>query len=280
MAKTIAFINMKGGVGKTTLAVNTAYTLAKIEGKKVLIIDMDPQMNATQYTLREEQMDEILADRSKSIFGCLSPDYVTNTVIKNEQDEENKEADDESKWIFNVDDIFDIIPSSLDIMTLNLAATPFKLQQYIKNNLDSQYDVIIIDCPPTISDYTKVSLLAADLYLVPMKADSLSVFGLPMLENYVKKTIQGEFQHNINCVGIVLNMVIPNRLLYKKNQPIIRKRWNTLLFQNELNQCEDIVKGLDPELSGNNKYIIDMNNPTIVNQMKNITKQLLQKGRI
>lgn len=278
MAKTIAFINMKGGVGKTTLAVNTAYTLAKIERKKVLIIDMDPQMNATQYTLSEEQMEEILNDRSKSIFGCLSPDYVTNTVIENENDEEYN-IQDESRWIFNVDRIFDIIPSSLDIMTLNLAATPFKLQQYIKNKLDSLYDIIIIDCPPTISDYTKVSLLASDLYLVPMKADSLSVFGLPMLENYVKKTIQGEFQHAINCVGIVLNMVLPNRLLYKKNQPIIRKRWSTLLFQNELHQCEDIVKGLDPELSCN-KYIIDMSNPLIVNQMKNITKQLLQKGRI
>lgn len=56
MAKVITFINMKGGVGKTTLAVNVAYTLSKIEGRKVLLIDMDPQMNATQYTLKEEQM--------------------------------------------------------------------------------------------------------------------------------------------------------------------------------------------------------------------------------
>ena len=51
MSEVITFINMKGGVGKTTLAVNVAYTLSKIEGKKVLLIDMDPQMNATQYTL-------------------------------------------------------------------------------------------------------------------------------------------------------------------------------------------------------------------------------------
>lgn len=276
MAKTIAFINMKGGVGKTTLAVNTAYTLAKIEKKKVLIIDMDPQMNATQYTLNESQMEEILSDRRKSVFGCLSPEYVTNTILK---EDDNHIEEDNSKWIFNVDGMFDIIPSSLDIMTLNLSATPFKLQQYIKNDLDSCYDIIIIDCPPTISDYTKVSLLASDLYLVPMKADSLSVFGLPMLENYVKKTIQGEFQHNINCVGIVLNMVLPSRLLYKKNKPIIQRQWKTLLFNNELNQCEEIGKGLDSELSPV-KYIIDMENGIIVTQMKNITKQLLQKGRI
>ena len=184
MAKVITFINMKGGVGKTTLAVNVAYTLAKIEKKKVLVIDMDPQMNATQYTLNESQMDEILKDRNKSVYGCLSPEYQSNSVLN------GGTVDKIEKWIFNVDNTFDIIPSSLHIMTLNLSASPYKLRQYIQENLDEKYDVIIIDCPPTISEYTKVSLLASDMYLVPMKADPLSVFGLPILENYVKDTIR------------------------------------------------------------------------------------------
>lgn len=272
MAKVITFINMKGGVGKTTLAVNVAYTLYKIENKKVLLIDMDPQMNATQYTLNEEQMQEILEDRNKSVYGCLSPDYQANSVLQ------GYSKINEEKWIFHVDG-FDIIPSSLDIMTLNLSARPHKLSQYIKEELAKKYDVVIIDCPPTISDYTKVSLLASDMYLVPMKADPLSVFGLPMLENYVKETIEKDFQHEIEFVGIVLNMVIPERLLYKKNKPIIQKRWKQKLFQNELKQCEEIVKGLDPELSAE-KYILDMKDVVIVNQIKNITKQLVQKGRL
>ncbi|HHX59426.1 MAG TPA: ParA family protein [Epulopiscium sp.] len=273
MSKKIAFINMKGGVGKTTLAVNVAYTLAKSENKKVLLIDMDPQMNATQYALEEDQMEEIIKDRNKSIFGCLSPDYKTNTTLKGYKKMQ------EEKWIFSVEGSYDIIPSSLDIMTLNLSESPFKLRQYIKNELDNIYDVIIIDCPPTISDYTKVSLLAADLYLVPMKADSLSVFGLPMLENYIEETINGEFEHNIEFLGIVLNMTIPSRLLYQKNKPIIQKKWAGKLFQNELKQCEHIVKGLDSELS-KNKYILDMDNVDIVSQIKNITKQIVQKGRL
>ncbi len=273
MAKTIAFINMKGGVGKTTLAVNVAYTLAKEEKKSVLLIDMDPQMNATQYTLKDEYVEEILKDRNKSVYGCLSPDYKTNTTLKSYQQNE------EGNWIFNVEPSFDIIPSSLDIMGLNLSNSPFKLDQYIKSSLCNKYDVIIIDCPPTISEYTKVSLLAADMYLVPMKADSLSVFGLPMLENYIKDVIQEQFQHTIECVGIVLNMVIPGRVLYKKNKPIIQKKWKLKLFQNELKQCEEIVRGLDPDLS-EAKYILDMNNSTIVGQIKNITRQLVQKGRL
>lgn len=273
MATVITFINMKGGVGKTTLAVNVAYTLSKIENKKVLLIDMDPQMNATQYTLTESQMEEILADRNKSVYGCLSPDYQVNSVL------EGYEQRKEEKWIFNVENTFDIIPSSLDIMTLNLAQGPYKLKQYIQNDLGGKYDIVIIDCPPTISEYTKVSLLASDMYLVPMKAEPLSVFGLPMLENYVKETIQKQFEHEIKFVGIVLNMVMPSRLLYKKNKPIIQKKWKLKLFQNELKQCEDIVKGLDSELS-KEKYILNMSDINVVNQIKNITKELVQKGRL
>lgn len=273
MAKKIAFINMKGGVGKTTLAVNVAYTLTKEENKRVLIIDMDPQMNATQYTLKQEYVEKILDDRNRSVYGCLSPDYKTNTTLK------SYEESDKGNWIFEVEENFDIIPSSLHIMRLNLSNSPFKLRQYIENELDDKYDVIIIDCPPTISDYTKVSLLASDMYLVPMKTDSLSVFGLPMLENYIKDTIIGEFRHTIECVGIVLNMVMTEKLLYKKNKPIINQKWKSKLFQNELKQCEEIVKGLDPELSGQ-KYILDMDNVQIVNQIKNITRQLVQKGRL
>ena len=136
MSEVITFINMKGGVGKTTLAVNVAYTLSKIEGKKVLLIDMDPQMNATQYTLTESQMNEILEDRNKSVYGCLSPDYQANSVL------DGYEQRKEEKWIFNVENTFDIIPSSLDIMTLNLAASPYKLKQYIQNDLGEKYDIV------------------------------------------------------------------------------------------------------------------------------------------
>lgn len=164
-------------------------------------------------------------------------------------------------------------------MTLNLAASPYKLRQYINANLSDKYDVIIIDCPPTISEYTKISLLASNMFLVPMKADPLSVFGLPMLEKYIEDTIKKEFQHEIDFSGIILNMVQPNRLLYKKNQPIIQKKWKAKLFQNELKQSEEIVKGLDPELA-EEKYILEMNDPAIVDQIKNITKQLVQKGRL
>lgn len=273
MAKVITFINMKGGVGKTTLAVNVAYALSKEESRKVLLIDMDPQMNATQYALTQEQVNNILRDKSHSIYGFLSPEYNTNSVI----DEIPKI--DPSRFIFKSADSFDIIPSSLDIMNINLSASPFKLAQYINENLSQYYDVIIIDCPPTVSEYTKVSLLASNAYVVPMKADPLAVFGLPILQNYIKTTIKKEFQHDIDFLGIILNMVFVNKILYKNHKSEIQKRWPAKLFQNELKQYEEISKSIENN-SPECRFILNMKDNSITEQIKNITRELIQKGRL
>ena len=266
MAKVITFINMKGGVGKTTLAVNCAYTLSKVENKRVLLIDMDPQMNATQYSLTSDQVEKIIENRTLSVYKFLSSEYKVNP---------NEDFD----FIFKSANSFDIIPSSLYIMNLNLMSNPCKLNQFIKEHLSDKYDVIIIDCPPTISEYTKISLLASDMYLVPIKADPLSMFGLPILNNYVNEIIKKDFGHDIKFLGIVLNMVIPNRLLYKRNKEIIREEWPAKLFLNELRQYEEITKAIENE-DPEQRYIINLNNDDIVQQMKNITRQLCQKGEL
>lgn len=266
MAKVITFINMKGGVGKTTLAVNCAYTLSKEENKRVLLIDMDPQMNATQYSLTSEQVEKIIENRTLSVYKFLSSEYKVNP---------NEDFD----FIFKSANSFDIIPSSLYIMNLNLMSNPCKLNQFIKEHLSDKYDVIIIDCPPTISEYTKISLLASDMYLVPIKADPLSMFGLPILNNYVNEIIKKDFGHDIKFLGIVLNMVIPNRLLYKRNKEIIREEWPAKLFLNELRQYEEITKAIENE-DPEQRYILNLNNDDIVQQMKNITRQLCQKGEL
>lgn len=256
-AKVITFINMKGGVGKTTMAVNIAYTLSKVENKRVLLIDMDPQMNATQYSLAEEQLLTILDNKTLTLYKILSPDYKTNVVI------DNIKTDETFDFIFNVADTFDIIPASLDIMNLNLMSYPYKLAQYIKENLSEKYDVIIIDCPPTISEYTKMSLLTSDMYLVPTKAEPLSIFGLPILQDYIHQTIEREFGHKIQFLGIVLNMVIQNRKLYKKFKERIQSDWPAKLFLNELKQCEEITKAIEND-NPEDRYILNLNNQEVI----------------
>lgn len=273
-AKVITFINMKGGVGKTTLAVNIAHTLATEHKKKVLLIDMDPQMNATQYVLNEEQLEEIINDKAMSIYKILSPEYKLNTVISDITQE-----DEEEHIIHSVGE-FDIIPSSLRIIELHLLVSPFKLDQYIKHKLSKKYDVIIIDCPPTISPYTTVSLLASDMYLVPMRAEPLSIFGLPILKNYIDQTIESEFAHSIEFLGIVLNMVMPNKILYKKHSRSLKEKWAGKVFSAELRQCEEITKAIEND-DPMARYILNLDNSKEAKeQIRNITMQIIAKGRL
>lgn len=275
MAKTIAFINMKGGVGKTTLAVNMAYALAKLHELKVLLIDIDPQMNSTHYCLSEEAMEELIDEPNRTIYGFLNPKYKAMTTRKNYMPDEPIED-----LTMSVEGVFDIVPSHLKMMEINIANHPFKLRQYINENFAGKYDVIILDCPPTISDYTKMGLLAADSYLVPMRADAFSMFGLPMLQEYVQEHIHREFDHKLDFVGILLNMVLPNRVIYKKVKERLREHWGDALFTNEIPYREIIVKGLDDSLN-KNKFMVDMaGDKELRETAARAARELMQRGRL
>lgn len=274
MARTIAFINMKGGVGKTTLAVNMAYAMGKLNGKRVLLIDIDPQMNSTHYCLSEDALDGLMENPNKTIFGFLNPKYRTKITRKNYAPNEPL-----GELTVNVNGVFDLVPSHLKMMELNISERPFKLRQYIQENFTDRYDVIILDCPPTISEYTKMGLLAADSYVVPMRADAFSMFGLPMLQEYVEDHIYTEFEHELKFIGIILNMVLPNRVIYKKVKEHLRRYWGEYIFVNEIPYREVIVKGLDDSLN-KNKFMVDMEDKELAKKAENTAKELIQRGRL
>lgn len=270
---------MKGGVGKTTMAVNVGYTLAKEFEKKVLLIDMDPQMNATQYTLKEEQVRDILNNPKKTIYGVLFDEYDLPNVTSTSTIDSNREFN----RIFEIEDNFDIIPSHLQIMRLNLGASPFRLRQYIKNNeLKDKYDILVLDSPPTISAYTQISLLASDAYVVPMKTDFLSLFGLPLLESYIHR-LKIEFELNLEFLGIILTMVRPDWRIYGdvKEKLIGKPEWKNKVFEGELKNKTIVAKALSPEARSENlPYIIELGDAELKTQMLDITQEFMQKGRL
>ena len=181
--KTISFVNMKGGVGKTTLAVNVADCLNQRHDKKVLIIDLDPQFNATQCLYSGDEYVRRRTEGGHTIVHIFdespSPSFsaVTGSVAQ-----AATELEDVKPWTFK--EGLEIIPGDLELYRVEMAAgqgKELRLKRYLdKISKKDLYDIVIIDTPPTPSHYMMSALIASDYYLVPVKPDPLSRVGIDL----------------------------------------------------------------------------------------------------
>lgn len=185
MGKIIAFANQKGGVGKTTTCVNLSAYLAKM-GKKVLIVDMDPQGNATSGVGIDK------TGNVKSIYNIISGESTAEEVVKRTSIEG-----------------LDIIPSEL-----NLAGAEIELVQMesreniiknILNRLRNSYDYITLDCPPSLGLLTVNSLTAANSIVIPIQCEFYALEGLSQLMNTIK-LVKKHLNSSIDIEGVVLTM--------------------------------------------------------------------------
>ncbi|MCR3695690.1 ParA family protein [Citrobacter portucalensis] len=199
-APVVSFINMKGGVGKTTLCVGIAEYIANYMEKKVLVIDIDPQFNATQSLMGHyNRVDEYLA----SLQGHSNTIRKIFELPTSLMDDEKKLIPDEV--ITQLTDKLHLIPGDINIIfDTNQEGVRIKmLRKFIlENNLKSQYDYIFIDSPPTISLFTDTALLASDYYVTPVKIDHYSVLGANSL-NSVIRNMRTHHEKTIKHVGYV-----------------------------------------------------------------------------
>lgn len=242
----ISFINMKGGVGKTTLSIGIADYLAKLEGKRVLMIDIDPQFNATHslidaYKKKSAIDDTVIDDESLDIRTTIeeaiqgkdedededaevSNNFYTLEVLNNNKTifQLFKPQLDMSKryslpkaedLIINLKDGLDLISGDLNLVLAN-KNSDFSLVKRLKNfisenRLRNEYDYIIIDCPPTLTIYTDSALLASDFYIIPNRIDRYSIIGIDSLQTAVGNLVSSE-GIDLKCLGIVYTMVNKN----------------------------------------------------------------------
>ena len=179
-AAVVSFINMKGGVGKTTLCKEMGNYLSlkfkneNDENLKILLIDIDPQSNLTQ-ALNERYRPDISDEDAKvsieNIFDTKTAGY------------------DIEKIIVKLHDNLDIIPGELETIFLGRAQnnnTSHKLMDFIEDNkLKEKYDYIFVDCPPTYSVYTEMAFFCSNYYFVPVIPDAYSSLGVDLLERVV-----------------------------------------------------------------------------------------------
>ena len=185
MAKTLAITNQKGGVGKTTTSVNLGACLAHI-GKKVLLIDIDPQGNATSGVGIDK------GDVDESIYDVLVDDVPAETAIKNTSVENR-----------------DRVPSPIqlvgaEIELVSRISREIRLQRALARIKD-QYDYVIIDCPPSLGLLTLNALTASDSVLIPVQCEYYALEGLSQLLNTVR-LVQKHLNKNLMIDGVLLTM--------------------------------------------------------------------------
>ncbi len=211
MGKIISFANQKGGVGKTTSAVNVAASLG-ILGYRTLLVDLDPQGNATsgvgiakkglKYTIKDILAGDVSAEEA-----------VLETNFAN-------------LWL---------IPSNI-----TLAGAEFDLfqeeeapQDVMKNafaGVKEQYDYIIIDCPPSLGMLTVNSLTASDGVVVPMQCEFYALEGLAQLMITISK-IKAHYNNSLNVTGILITMYTNRLLLTQQVKAELKKHYAGKLFE-------------------------------------------------
>lgn len=271
LGKVISFINRKGGVGKTTTAVNIAYTLAKLQNKKVLLIDVDSQMSASYYLLHPSQLKSISTAPEKSTLLHLFTDDFQLDL-------------DTNQLIHPIIDKLDCLPSHhyLDDRIAN--KSPLHLREFLEQSgLKQSYDVIIIDCPPS-AYASKMALLASDGYLVPCKAEPMSTQGLHNLFADVHN-LEKEYQTTIKLLGVLLTMVTPHYHVYQETKQSIREIPNfdakRYLFHEELKKRTKISHAVSIEHKQNGKhFLIEIGDQLLIDEMKRIATEFTRKAMI
>ncbi|MEK4031321.1 ParA family protein [Pseudobacillus sp. FSL P4-0506] len=255
MTKTITFANFKGGVGKTTASVLSSYLLQK-SGKKVLLVDFDPQYNATEILFKTFGVKDKL---KTSLFEAI-------------------EEQDLSKAVVNITPTLDILPSEIDLAGFPMhlySLTQDKTKQFyfldfLLRQIKKNYNYVIIDVPPTISEFTNNAIVASDYIVVIMQTHQQSLKAAA--QSYENMKILKEYNPAVKLLGVVPYLVDKRGKVDNEVIEEAKELFQHYLFKNCIMKRERIKK-----FSKNGITDEDMHDIDVLNMYQKVVNEFLER---
>lgn len=255
MGKVIAIANQKGGVGKTTSAINLAASFGVLE-YKTLLIDADPQANATSGIGFDPK------NIKTSIYECIVDEVQPQNIILKTNSP-------------NVD----LIPAHIDLVgaeieMINLPNREYMMKKVI-DKIKDNYDFILIDCSPSLGLITINSLTAADSVIVPVQCEYFALEGLGKLLNTIK-IVQSRLNPQLEIEGILLTMYDPRLRLANQVVEEVKTHFQHLMFENIVQRNTKL--GEAPSF-GESIIMHDAESKGAINYL-NLAREILQKNNL
>ena len=255
MTQVISIINLKGGVGKTTTTVALAEAYASEMNKRVLVIDLDPQTNATitlipetkwqelnqnGYTLAQLFKDALIEEQSDKRFNLDA------TLQRRVSDVKN--ASSQYPWGRGS---IDLLPSSLDLIDVQdrlasmprgrfFSGTPTELLARTVNALINDYDIVLVDCPPNLGIITLNGLRISQGYIIPAIPDVLSTYGIPQIVSRVRE-FSNDVVKTIDPLGIVITKYQANSTVHRRVRDELSSMGDAPIFNSVIRQTNQIA---------------------------------------
>lgn len=250
MTRVISVINLKGGVGKTTTTVGLAQILSVEFNKKILVVDLDAQTNATTMLIGEEKWMEV--NKQKQTIAQL---FYEGVYPRSEKIFDINRAI--LKGVSNIDEVklVDMLPSSLDLIDIQeevikaprgifSVIRPVDLLDKSLRKIKQKYDYILIDCPPNLGVITRNGLKVSDVYIIPTVPDVLSTYGIPQIISRVNK-FSKELEKEIKPLGIVITKYREQSALHKRTVKELRKERDCKVFETIFKENDNIANAAE-----------------------------------
>lgn len=223
----VSVINLKGGVGKTTTTVQLAECLVSEFGKKVLVIDLDPQTNATISLIDEKKWQEL--NEQGQTIAQMFLDKIEGTK-RFELDKAVQHGVSNLK-LKNLS----LLPSSIDLIQVQdrmvdislrtrHTVSPMEVLKFTVQSVLEQFDYVLIDCPPNLGYVTQNGIEISDYYLIPTIPDTLSTYGLPQIVKSISE-FSRQRTLSIRCLGLVITKFDPRSAAHRDGLVDARRRF-------------------------------------------------------